>query len=527
MRVTREVRMLGVGWRAVCIGSVILTLSVLSGCSGYSQSATQGLSLGRSATGIDPNNEGSLQLRIGDDPTTPAGRIVALRLDIATMRFRNSTTGDSISFLGDPVSVELTHSSTVTVPIAQSGANPDTTYDLLDIAYTGSAISYMNVPSMLIYNQELGPLPDQTVPLSPPVSLGTEPLVLNVQIDVSSIAEIPPIMTPLGAPVAGSRQAPWRTVVLPPVVRTGRKQSTVKAMATSLTGNSPAVTVSQSLIQQNEQQPQSGQIQHLVGVCTKVGVNSITLKVNGSSFAFQTDANTDFENVTLGTSLNSILEVSGATQADGSLHADEVELVDVANGVELTGLVTSVYPDTELSMVVHDGIGAGMYGALIGKTITSQLDLASFTVAKGTVDMTGVTAVFDGEHIFPGQQVEVETFTSLQPDPFGNSALAVPFMVELEQQTISGIAVNYVSQGAGTGTFDLNLPQDGTSPLANLNPGLISVHIVQNATTFPILSSIRSNAKAQVRGFLLCENDNLNQPCTNFLMVASRITVND
>jgi hypothetical protein len=367
------------------------------------------------------------------------------------------------------------------------------------------------------------PLPDQTV------DLGTDPLAINVEVNVESVATIPAIITPLQVHFAEPTRPRWRTVTLPPRSRSGRNSPAgVKAMATSLTGNSPTVTVSQSPIQQGEQQPQSGQIQHLVGTATKVVGNSITVKVPGSSnFTFQTDGNTNFEDVTLATALNATVEVNGSTQADGSLYADEVELVDVANGVELIGLVTSVAPDTELSMVVQDGIGVGMTSSLVGKTINGQLDEASFSVSSGNLDMTGVTAVFDGEHIFPGQQVELEAFTGLQPDPEGSSGMAVPFMVELEQQTISGTAANYVSEGLGIGMFDLNLPQDGTSPLANMNPGLVSVQILQNATTFPVLSSIKTNAKVQVRGLLLCKNDNSNQSCTNFVMVAARITVND
>src|ERR1700739_119909 len=100
--------------------------------------------------------------------------------------------------------------------------------------------------------------------------------------------------------------------------------------------------------------------------------------------------------------------------------------------------MSRVYPYIELSMIVQDEIGAGMTTSLVGKTINSQLDQASYSVFTGKLDMTGVMAVFDGEHIFPGQQVEVESFTSLQSDPEGTSGMTVPFMVELEQQTISG-----------------------------------------------------------------------------------------
>jgi hypothetical protein len=514
---------------------LILALTLLTGCGGKSASALLnggGNGTAKANAGINPTNEGSVQLRIGDDPATPDGRIVALRLDIASMKLWNSTTSDAIDFLVDPVSVELTHSSTVTIPIAQSGANPDTSYDRLDMTYSGSAISYMDMPSATIYNQELGALPDQTVDLSTtPVTLGTDPVVVNVSVNVPSIVNLSPTSpTLLAANPAVRMVNGWKIVNLPPrtgIVATAQRKLPVRAMA--LTSTNPLVTVSQSGIQTSQPQPQSGQIQHLVGPVTKVVGNAITIKPTGnSSFTFQTDSGTDFEDVTLATALNATVEVNGSTQSDGSLYADEVELVDTANGVELIGMVTSSYPDLTLSLVVQDGIGVGMSSSLVGKTVNSQLDQSSYVVDAGNIDMTGVTAVFDGEHVLPGQQVEVESFVALQPDPDGSSGLTTPFMVELEQQTISGTAANYTAGGApGTGTFDVLLPLDGSSPVANLNPGLTSIHVYQQTTTFPSLSSLKNYAKVQVRGLLLCQNDNVNQTCTNFVMVAAKITVND
>jgi hypothetical protein len=143
--------------------------------------------------------------------------------------------------------------------------------------------------------------------------------------------------------------------------------------------------------------------------------------------------------------------------------------------------------------------------------------------------MSGVTEIFDSMHIFPGQQVEIESLQGLQNDPDGSAGLALPFLVELEQQTISGTAANYAAgTKSGTGTFDVILPTNGSSPLVTLNPGLTKVRIYQQATTFPAITSSVNNKSVQVRGLLLCQNDNGNdQPCTNFAMVAVQITVKD
>jgi len=502
--------------RAVCAFGLplILAVIVMTGCGGKSSNAalaglgSGGVKAGSAAISLD--NPESLQLRIGDDPSTPDDRIVALRLDITALRAWNSSTSDSIDFLVDPVSVELVHSSTITVPIAQTGANPSTSYDRVDISCSGAGLTYMDYPSGMLYNQELGPLSPITVDLTnSPLTLGTDPLIVDVNVNLPTLVILPPV---------GSARQPVLRGLAPRPMASG-----------ATTGSSPGVTVTQSSIQTGQQQPENGQVQYLYGTVTKTVGNTLTVKSSSNStFKFQTDGNTNFEDVTLGTVLNGTVEVNGSTQADGSLYADEVELVDVLNGVELLGMVTSVAPDMELSLVVQDGIGSGMSSTLVGKSVNSQLDEASYSVSTGDNDMTGVTALFDGEHIFPGQQVEVEAFTAMQTDPEGSAGLTVPFMVELEQQTISGTALNYVAGGsAGTGTFDLILPSNGSSPLVTMNPGLTSVHVYQQTTTFPVISSIANNRQVQVRGLLLCQNDNVGQPCTNFVMVAARITLNN
>ncbi len=596
----------------IVFGLAVIALVILTGCDRNMN--TMGASTESGSTklsqGIDPSNEGSVQLRIGDDPATPEGRIMALRLDITSMKLWNSSSlaitacaaengngvydyslsrgsapaigqtlditgmtdaanngrfvvtavglgtftvvnasaapesgsaGTAISetagpgaidFLVDPVSVELTHSSTITVPIAQSGANPNTSYDRLDIAYSGSALTYMDMPSLTAVNQELGPLPQQTVDLSAaPVTLGTDPVVINVTVDVASMVTLPPIgVTTLAMGQGVQIKNGLRIVNLPRLVKskavvTGK--ATARPMAAALNG-SPLVTVSQSQIQSGSQQPENGQIQHVVGTVTRVVGNAITVKSNGSNLTFQTDSNTSFQSITLSTALNAMVEMNGSTQSDGSLYADEVELVDIANGVELEGMATYIYPETDLYMTVQSAIGSGTSTSLIGKTVYSRISAAVFRVNTGDIDMTGVDAVLDGDHVFAGQQFEVESDQGLQPDPDGSSGLVDPYMVELEQQTVSGTAANYVVGGRlGTGTFDLMLPLDGSSPLANLNVGYTSVHVYQQSTTFPALNTIKNGAKVQVRGLLLCHSDPVDGTCPSFVMVAAKITVNN
>jgi len=126
--------------------------------------------------------------------------------------------------------------------------------------------------------------------------------------------------------------------------------------------------------------------------------------------------------------------------------------------------------------------------------------------------------------VFPGQQVEIESFDVLTlSDPDGNAALVLPWMVRLVPQTISGTVANY-TPATGTATFDLELPTDGTSYLQLLNPSA-TVHVYQQAgTNLDVLTGISNGQRVQVRGLLFCNdlNDALQQG-TNFVMVAGRV----
>lgn len=291
-------------WAVCAFGlSLILAVIVMTGCGGESAgSALAGLGSGGLKAGsaaISLDNPGSLQLRIGDDPSTTDDRIMALRLDTTALRAWNSSSSDSIDFLVDPVSVELVHSSTITVPIAQTGANPNTLYDRVDISCSGAGLTYMDYPSGALDNQELGALSTITVDLTnSPLTRGTDPLIVDVNVNVPSLVILPPV---------GNVRQPVLRGLAPRPMASG-----------ATTGSSPGVTVTRLSIQTGQEQPEGGQVQYLYGIVTRTVGNTLTVKSSSNStFKFQTDGNTSFKDVTLGTVLNAIVEGNGSTQADG------------------------------------------------------------------------------------------------------------------------------------------------------------------------------------------------------------------
>ena len=89
--------------------------------------------------------------------------------------------------------------------------------------------------------------------------------------------------------------------------------------------------------------------------------------------------------------------------------------------------------------------------------------------------------------------------------------------VTLEKQTVSGVVSNYTSTGAGSATFDITLPSD--SYLTLLNPGMLTVHVIQPSATdvYNLPNGIFNSLIVHVRGLLFYD------PVTGFTMVARRV----
>jgi hypothetical protein len=110
----------------------------------------------------------------------------------------------------------------------------------------------------------------------------------------------------------------------------------------------------------------------------------------------------------------------------------------------------------------------------------------------------------------PGQRVAVVGHDPLQPGPDGESAgLVDAASVELQQQTLNGTVSNYtVAETAGTASFDLLLPEDGSSYLSAANPGVTVIHVYQRSTTdvHNLTGGISDGQSVQVRGLLFYYN---------------------
>ena len=174
-----------------------------------------------------------------------------------------------------------------------------------------------------------------TVNLSPPLTIGSTPTIVTLDINVASTLTFDP---------AGA--------------------------VTAITFSGSTFTFgTKTIASEAEQQDDNGEIEGVTGKVTLVNTNSFELDAGqgGAAITFVTDATTKLDNaVTLASLLNQIVKVEGFTQADGSVFAREVEKVATDSGSEFEGIIIdedgpplSSNPPS-IKVLVQDGNGNSM-----------------------------------------------------------------------------------------------------------------------------------------------------------------------
>ncbi|HEV2115359.1 MAG TPA: DUF5666 domain-containing protein [Terriglobales bacterium] len=312
----------------------------------------------------------------------------------------------------------------------------------------------------------------------------------------------------------------------------------------------PVYSFSISPVSATEQKEEQGGLKHVLGVVTAADSNSFTMQLgqNGTLLTFLVDASTLFQDVTLTTLPNMIVEVDGVTAANGTLYAERVAGLTSASGAVVEGMLsrhafalagfTKRTARPEVPLVVQDGVGHGMVDALVGTPVTLDFSTASYGVnGEGmpdgwAFDLIG-GLVFNVATMVPGQAVQVVTGSGIIPLDGGYTIPART--VTLQEQAASGVVSNYrdglfftgvlgaqdatfsprSALSMPVGAFDLQLPED--SYLRLLNPSFASVTVgVFPETKVYGTSAISDLMTVRVRGWLFYFNDEL-------AMVADRI----
>jgi uncharacterized protein DUF5666 len=303
------------------------------------------------------------------------------------------------------------------------------------------------------------------------------------------------------------------------------------AVSTDASGNitgfnfsSASFSITAKAVTANNQQDDDGELEDVAGLVTSVSSNSFTMNVgqSGAQLTFTTDNTTQFSDglTNVASTANQIVKVEGATKADGTLLASEVEGIENQNGAELEGIVAAVTgnPASTLAVTAQDGTGSGMDGTKIGVAFSADVSKApQYKVDAGNVDTRGLGGIpgfpnfpFDATTVMAGQRVEIESTTAV---PAAGGSI-VADKVKLQQQALRGTVSNFSAGSGGGATFDLTLPADSYLTLLSKKN---LVHVLQQPGTDNNFGTIANNSSVRVRGLLFWTG-------TTFNLIARRIT---
>jgi len=436
-----------------------------AGCGGGGSSVNPG------PTPTPGSSAANTQIRFGD---APADSVISFEVSVSALTLTPSGGGANVTVTVPANNrIELTHQSGKFEPFV-TGNLPQGTFSAANLTLVNSELTFLNSSGTPVHIN--GPASASiSVPLNPAITVGSSPLVLNIDVNVANS------ITLAGSVVNGISFGPT---------------------SFNITAKAPGA--------QAGQQDDDGEIEDVQGTVTAVNGSSFDLKIGtGSTLTFATDGTTEFKDGVTAVAglLNQVVTVEGFTRSDGSLFAKEVEGLENQAGGEVEGLITAI-SGTTLTINAQDGIGNGMDDSKVGATFTvniAGLNASKFRVKGGGGFGGSVpnTLTFDATTIHEGQRIEVDTDA---PVPAENGAIT-PDKINLQQQGIAGTVAN-----ASASTFDLNLAAD--SALAVIS-GQTVVHVTKVSST-DTRATVSNGANVRVRGLLFWTG-------TSWQMIARRI----
>jgi hypothetical protein len=453
--------------RLLLAGMVMAALALATGCGGGGSGVNSAGPTPTPAPGTT-----STQVRFGD---APADSVIAFEVSVSALSLTPAGGGSPIAVTVPANNrIELTHASGKFEPFV-AGNLPQGTFSAANLTLVNSELTFLSGAGTPVHIN--GPATASiSVPLSPNLTIGASPLVLNIDVNVANS-----ITTSAGV-VNGISFGPT---------------------SFNITAKAPGAAANQ--------QDDDGEIEDVQGTVTAVSSPSFTLKLqNGSSLTFVTDGTTQFKDGVTGVAnlLNQVVTVEGFTRTDGSLFAKEVEGLESATGAEVEGLITSI-GGTTLTVTAQGGIGSGFDDSKVGATFSvniAGLQASKFRVKAGNGFGGGLPSAsfpFDATTIHQGQRIEVDSDAAVPP---ANGAIT-PDKINLQQQGVSGTVAN-----AAASTFDINLAADSALRVIS---GQTVVHVTKTSSTDSRVA-VSNGASVQVRGLLFWNG-------TSWQMIARRI----
>lgn len=425
---------------------------------------------GGNAGGINPPPAGNAvtQFRIGD---APAERVLSFEVTLGSpLVLTPSGGGSTVNVTLAANRLEITHTAGSSEPLVISNI-PQGSYSSAAFSVNHPEVTFIN-SSGVVTKVENNTTVQVTVPLNPALSVGASPGVVTIDLNAANSLTF----DGQGNVTGFNFTASSFSFGMKPI------------------GNGA------------EQEHDGGEMEDVVGLVTNVSGNNFTISLgqSGVQLIFVTDANTEFKDgvTNVASLLNQLVKVEGFTKPDGTLYAREVE--GRGDQGELEGFVTTVTgnPATSLTIVSHDGAGAGMDNTKLGEAFTvnvTGLQASKYLVKQGNLDFNGLnvpsaTFPFDATTIHAGQRIEVDTNTTI---PAAGGSI-VADKVNLQQQTLTG-TVTAVSGSTMPRTITLTLAADSAFSTVS---GVLTVTVFDQAKSDHRMTTITVGDHLRVRGLV-------------------------
>jgi Domain of unknown function (DUF5666) len=416
----------------------------------------------------------AVTVNIGD---APSDRVISFEITVNSITLTKSD-NSTVTLLSTPRRVEVTHLAGTAEPLVLTSI-PQGSYTSATISVSAPEVVFIDNTGRPVEREFPTFTKTVTVNFNPPLVVGTTPLVLTLDANVGASVTIDPV--------------------------TG----TVTISPTFNVTNLPLPAAGHD----DDQRPENGELDHIVGQLTNVGASQFTIKLgqSGMTLTFNVNSQTRFDDFGGLSALpaNALLRVEGITQQDGMLLAKEVELL-AGEAMETEGLVTSVTgnPATSFTFVIHDASGTMMNSAMLGTTVSVSIDSRTeFAVDADNIDLSALSLpAFSASTLSKGQRVEAESETENEHGMTGTVR-----RVKLEQQALTGTV-----SALSSGQFTLTVADDSAFKLLT-GKSTITVFTQRNTEVRNV--NLSNGLSVRVRGLLFFDPSR-----ATYTLVAGRIT---
>lgn len=399
----------------------------------------------------------SVQLRVGD---APADQLIDFEITLVSPVVATLADGTKINATLASNRMELSHTAGKMEPLTNLTL-PQGTYKSVDITIADPAITYVYTPAQKeffarhqLVSKDFPGTQTVTLTFNPAITLDAKASVVNLDVNIAYALVFSP----------------------------DDKQEIVGVEFTPDCFN----LIQKPIASTDKQQHQDGELESVWGVASKVNGNSFTLTggQSGVVLTITTSSTTQFHDSLKGIAdvAGRLIEVEGFTQADGTMTANEIDLLASSNGAGIEGVVLDAgnslvdmnvfnfghQPDS-FTMMAQDGTGNGTRNDDVGWTFTVhteyltdsayQLDYGKCDWSSLNTDVPGPLFPFDSRHIFPGQRVAVVTSSAVPDADFSHFTATGVF---LEQQAVTGRIVFYHAPETTPESLTPATPDNGT-----------------------------------------------------------------